>query len=47
MITDNYNRWHYLIVKGLTALFRGITSNYYGDCYCLNCFHSCRTLNKL
>ena len=47
MITDNYNRWHYLAVKSLTALFRGITSNYFGDFYCLNCFHSCRTLNKL
>ena len=47
MITDNNNRWHYLAVKSLTALFRGITSNHYGDFYCLNCFHSYRTLNKL
>ena len=39
MITDN-NRWHYLAVKSLTALYRGIT-------WCLNCFHSYRTLNKL
>ena len=47
MITDNNNRWHYLAVKSLTALYRGITSNRYGDFCCLNCFHSYRTLNKL
>ena len=47
MITDNHNRWHYVAVKSLNALFRGITSNHYGDFYCLNCFHSYRTLNKL
>ena len=47
MITDKNNRWHYLAVKSLPALFRGITSNHYGDFYCLNCFHSYRTLNKL
>ena len=47
MITDKNNRWHYLAVKSLPALFRGITSSNNGDCYCLNCFHSCRTLNNL
>ena len=47
MITDDDNRWHYLAVKSLPALLRGITSNHYGDFYCLNCFHSYRTLNKL
>ena len=47
MITDKNNRWHYLAVKSLPALFRGITSNHYGDFYCLNCFHSYRTFNKL
>ena len=26
---------------------RGTTSNHHGDFYCLNCFHSYRTLNKL
>ena len=46
LITNNNNKWHYLAVKGLTALFRGITSNHHGDFYCLNCFHSYRTLNK-
>ena len=47
MITDKNNRWHYLAVKSLPALFRGTTSSHNGDFYCLNCFHSYRTLNKL
>ena len=47
IITDKNNRWHYLAVKSLSALFRGITSTNNGDVYCLNCFHSYRTLNKL
>ena len=47
MITDKNNRLHYLAVKSLSALFRGITSSDKGDFYCLNCFHSYRTLNKL
>ena len=40
-------RWHYLAVKSLRALFRGTTSSHHGDFYCLNYFHSYRTLNKL
>ena len=48
MITDdNNNRWYYLAVKSLLALFREITSTHYGDFYCLNCFHSYRSINKL
>ena len=47
MITDDNNRWHYLAVKSLPTLFRGITSNHHGDFYCLNCFHSYTTHNKL
>ena len=47
MITDNYNRWNYLAVKSFPVLFRGITSSNKGDFYCLNCFHSYHTLNKL
>ena len=46
MITDNKN-WHYLSVKSISKLLRGITSNHGGDFYCLNCFHSHRTKNKL
>ena len=47
MITDDDNRWHYLAVKNLAVLLRQITSNHHGDFYCLNCFHSYRTPNKL
>ena len=47
MITnDNENR-HYLTVKSLSRLLRGITSNHDGEFYCLNCFHSCRTKETL
>ena len=46
MITDG-KKWHYLAVKSLSALLRGITSNHNGDFYCLNCFHSYSTKNKL
>ena len=31
----------------LPALLRGITTNYHGDFYCLNCFYSYTTYNKL
>ena len=47
MLTDKYNRCRHLAVKSLSALFRGITSSNNEDFYCLNCFHSYRTLNKL
>ena len=46
MITDG-TKWHYLPVKSLSALLRGITSNHNGDFYCLNCFHSYSTKEKL
>ena len=46
MITDG-EKWHGLVVRSLSALFRGITSSNNGDFYCLNCFHSYRTHNKL
>ena len=46
MITDD-KKWHYLSVKSFSALFRGITVDNYGDFYCLNCFCSYRTENKL
>ena len=46
MITDN-EKWHYLVVKKLSALFKRITSRLHGDVYCLNCLHSFRTENKL
>ena len=45
MITDG-EKWHYLAVKGLSALFRGKTSKHEGD-FCLNSFQSYTTENKL
>ena len=46
MITDG-EKWHYLAVKSLSALFREITGNNHGDFYCLNCFQSYTRENKL
>ena len=46
MISDG-QKWHYLLVKNLPGLLRGITCNHKEDFYCLNCFHSYRTENKL
>ena len=46
MIPDG-KKWHYLVVKSLSALFRGITGNNNGDFYCFNCFQSYTTENKL
>ena len=46
MITD-CKKWHYLAVKKLPALFKGITSNDDGDFYFLNCLHSFRAKGKL
>ena len=45
MIT-NGEKWHYLTVKNLPGLLRGITSTHYGEFYCLNCFRSYRTINQ-
>ena len=47
MITDDWKKLHYLAVRSLTALLRGITSNHHGDFYCLKCFYSYTTHNKL
>ena len=46
MITDG-EKWHYLTVKKLPGLIRGTTSTHKEDFYCLNCFRSYRTRNKL
>ena len=46
MIT-NGEKWHYLVVENLSGLLRGITSNHNADFYCLNCFCSNSTKNKL
>ena len=38
---------HYLTVKNIPGLLRGITSNHDGHFYCLNCFHSYKTKKRL
>ena len=47
MITDGTSNWHYLAIKNISGLLRGITSNHQGDFYCLNCLHSYRKKSKL
>ena len=46
MITDG-EKLHYLAVTSLSRLLRGITSNHNGNFYCLNCFCTYTTENKL
>ena len=46
IITDG-NKRHYVAVSSLSALLRGKSSNHNGDLYCLNCFNSYTTENKL
>ena len=38
---------HYITVKIFSSLLKGNTSKHHSDFYCLNCFHSFRTENKL
>ena len=47
MITDGTDSWHYLAVKSISGLLKGIASNHNGDFYCLSCFHSYTTEKKL
>ena len=47
LMISNGENWYYLAVKSLSRLLRGISSNHNSDYYCLNCFHSYRTENKL
>ena len=46
MNTDG-NKWHYLSITNLSALLEENFSNHHGDFYCLNCFNSYATKNKL
>ena len=43
---SNGEGWHYIAVKKLSTLLRGITSKHHSDFHCLNCLHSLRTENK-
>ena len=47
LMISNGEKWHYLTVKNLSGLLRGITSNYAGNSYCLICFCAYSTKNKL
>ena len=47
LMIPNVEGWHYLAVKKLSALLRGITLKHQGDFFCLNCFHSFTIKNKL
>ena len=47
LMISNGENWHYLAVKSLSRLLRAISSNHNSDNYCLNCFRSYRTENKL
>ena len=47
LMISNGENWNYLTVKNLPGLLKGITSTHKEDFYCLNCFHSYRTKNKL
>ena len=46
MVTDG-EKWYYLAVKRMSALFRVITGNNQGEFYCLNCLQSYAMENKL
>ena len=47
LMISNGENWHYLILKNLTGLLKGITFNHKEDFYCLNCFCAYSTKNKL
>ena len=46
MISDG-KKYHYLAVTNLSGLLQGNSSNHEGDFYCLNCFNSYTSKNKL
>ena len=45
-MTSNGEGWHYLTVKQLLSLLRGITSKHHSSFYCLNCLYSFATEKK-
>ena len=47
LMISNGEKWNYLVIKNLSGLLKGITSNHVGDFYCLNCFCAYSTKNKL
>ena len=47
LMISNGKKQHYLAVTNLSALLQGNSSNHEGDLYCLNCFSSYTSKNKL
>ena len=47
LIITDAKKWHHFVAITLPALLRGMTSNHNGGFYCLNCFLSYSTKNKL
>ena len=47
MTTGGTGNWHYLAIKTISGLLRGVTSKHNGHYYCLNCFQSYTTEKKL
>ena len=47
LMISNGENWHYLVVKNLVGLLKGIASNHKEDFYCLNFFCAYSTKNKL
>ena len=47
LMISNGENWHYLVVKNLSGLLRGITPNHKEDFYCLNRFCAYSKKNKL
>ena len=44
----NGEKWHYHALKKIISIInRNTIKNCKGDFYCLNCFHSFKTINKL
>ena len=42
----NVEGWHYLAVKKLSSLLRGMMSKHHSDFYCLNCLNFFATKSK-
>ena len=47
LMISNDENWHYIVAKSLHGLLKGITSSHNEDFYCLNCFCTYSTRNKL
>ena len=47
LMTGDGIKYHYLAVTNLSGLLQGNSPNHRGDFYCLNCFNSYTTKNKL